>query len=346
MRTIRLRFQRQRHSRYHARMMKLQHCSAIALCLLIFTATAHSQTDQRLLQLGFRATPHWADTADEPTFIFGGNVKGRDDDIDIFYWDSAGHIKFDRNERNPPFWLGYRALAITMFGDDIPEITGDLVDVSLAAAFQLNDGGRSDEWRFDLALGAGTANDGHWSNTDALYGVGTMNAAKPLDEDTILHIGINYNGNRTIWPDVPLPYVSIFSRLNAEFSYNVGVLSSGLLWQLQDNAAAVWVDYVTQSSLTIGGSIGLGHEWSVFIEYKDTNDSFFINDRGNERLFYEKSQIALGLEWKRGTAWNVRFGGGYAWDQRFATGFDLWDVDGLLDPTDEPMFFLTVRGTF
>jgi hypothetical protein len=318
---------------------------AASLALLVPVTAAISQTDQRLLQRGFRQGPHWADTSDEPTFINGGHTKGSDEDIDLFYWDSVGRIKFERENRSPNFWLGYRALTITIDGD-IPQITGDLVDVSVAGAFQLNDGGSSDEWRVDLALGAGTANDGHWSNTDALYGVGTINAAKALSEESVLNIGVNYNGNRTIWPDIPLPYVSVFTQVNSDLSYNVGFLSSGLMWQLDDNAAAVWLDYVTATSFTIGGSIGISKEWSTFIEYKDTNDGFYLNDQNNERLFYEKSQVALGVEWKRGTAWNIRLGGGYAFDQRFASGFDTWDTDGVIDPSDEPMFFLTVRGTF
>jgi hypothetical protein len=326
-------------------MINLARRSFVVLGLALLTSASFAQTDQRLLQHGFRASPHWADTSDEPTFIFGGHTEEAGDDLDIFYWDSFGHIKLERDNRNPDFWLGYRSLTITIDGD-IPQITGDLVDVSLAAAFQLNDGGRSDEWRVDLALGAGTANDGHWSNTDALYGVATINAAKPLSEDTILNIGVNYNGNRSIWPDIPLPYVSIFTQVNSELSLNVGILSSGLLWELDDNAARVWFDYVTASSLTVGGSLGIAREWSVFAEYKDTNDGFYLNDRNNERFFYEKSQVALGLEWKRGTAWNIRLGGGYAFDQRFATGFDVLDTDGVLNPSDEPLAFLTVRGTF
>ena len=50
----------------------------------------------------------------------------------------------------------------------------------------------------------------------------------------------------------------------------------------------------------------------LFGEVKQTIDGFFVEDQGDTRLFYEKNQVAGGIEWKHGTAIDLRLGAGYA----------------------------------
>jgi hypothetical protein len=326
----------------------LPSCFAACACAFVSGRTATGQIDQRILQHGFAAEPHWAVTDDEPTYIMGGEAvdagTGQRDDINIFHWDSTGRIKLDREESDPEFWLGYRAMTIAIEGD-FSQITGDLNDVALVGAFALNERGHADSWRIDFAAGAGTANDGHWSNTDAIYGIGAINASQQLDQDSFLHVGISYQGNRVLFPDVPLPYISYIQKVDESLSYELGVLRNAVLWDVTDGLR-IEASYLTATTLAATITADVSNQWSVFFEYKDTIDGFYQNDRGNGRVFYERSQVAAGVQFDLGTSTTVRLGGGWAFHQDFATGFDIRGTDSILRPDDAALFFLTLRGTF
>ena len=314
----------------------------------LLQSAANGQIDQRLLQRGFGSEPHWADTYDEPTYIFGGegrdSATGETDDIELFYWDSTGRIKLDRNQTNPNFWMGYRFLTLGIQGD-FAQVTGELVDVALVGALALNQGGQADSWRIDLAAGAGTANDGHWSNTDAIYGVGTLNAARQIEPDTILNIGVSYHGNRVLFPDIPIPYISLQQKLNPTLSYELGVLNSSVRWDVLDGVRFEGA-YITATSMSASLTFDLSKDWSMFCEYRDSIDGFYLNNRNNTRVFYDQRQVAAGFGFNLGEATRLRLGGGYAFDLDFTTGFDIRNRQSILVPDDGAMVFLTIEGTF
>lgn len=314
----------------------------ITLAAISIHAGAFAQTGPSLLIQPWADKPQYASTYDEPMFIFGGHTKGDDEDIDILYYDSFGRVKFDRDNPEPNFWLGYRAMTIGIGGDQ-PGLPGDLNDISLAAAFRLGDG--SGEWQLSIAGGAGTANDGHWGNSDAIYGIATINAAHRIDDRSALNIGINYNGNRTFLPDVPLPYLVYQHRSSKSFAYSLGVPTSGVTWS-PTNDLTFHASYTVPTTILASVTYGLNKEWSIFGEYTQTLDGFYVEDQGDTRLFYEKSILAAGVRWIHEPLIDIRGGLGYAFDQRFSRGWDVRDLDSVAKPSDEMVLFFTVQGTF
>ena len=319
----------------------LQGSWVTALVASVVALPAAAQTAPSLLLKSWHEYPHIADTFDEPIFIDGGHTQDGED-IDLLVYDSYGRIKFDRNSPDPNMWLGYRVMAIGM-DENIPNLPGDLTDLSVALAMQL--GESSDNWRWSLALGAGTANDGHWSNTDAIYGIVTLNGTHRIDEDSAIDLGVFYNGNRTLIPDVPLPYAMYRYKLSDEFAYRVGIPYSGLSW---DPAEEVSVDleYSFPTNLLANVSLHLDKHWSIFGEFARQVDGFFLNDEGHQRVFYEANRISGGVRFMKAPLIDIRAGVGFAIDQEFASGFDIRDLDSIAKPSDELMFFFTVQGTF
>jgi hypothetical protein len=325
-----------------SRLFQTNRASLGVALMMLCAADGSGQTSPSLLIEPWKDEPHWADTYDEPMFNPSGHSKGDDRDIDLVYYDSFGRVKLDRDDQKPGFWLGYRALTIGVGGDQ-PLLPGDLVDVSVAAAFQVTE--HDQPWRWSLAVGAGTANDGHWSNSDALYGVATLNASHQIDERSALHIGLNYDGNRTFLPDWPLPYFVFEQRASEDFSYRLGLPSSGVAWKPWEYLT-VSAGYSVPINLSVRISLDVAYDMSLFTEYGRTLDGFFLQDGGHTRLFYEMSRVSAGVRWIREPWIDLRVGVGYAFDQEFATGFDVRDLDTLVEPSDEMLVFFTVQGTF
>lgn len=308
---------------------------------MTFVAAAQAQTGPSLLIKPWGDKPQWASTYDEPVFINDGHTKGDDAKIGILYYDSYGRVKLDHDNSDPGFWLGYRMLAIGIDGDQ-PNLPGDLNDLSIAAAFKLGEG--ADGWRVSLLVGAGTANDGHWSNGDAVYGIADINASQRIDEDTYLHIGVHYSGNRTFLPDVPLPYITYTHRDSESFSYAVGVPTSSVRWKPWDRVT-IDANYTVPSNLFANISYALTTELSIFGEYSRTLDGFFQNKQ-SDRLFYDLTRVSTGVRWIKEPLIDVRAGIGYAFNQEFATGFDVRRTSTIARPSDEMLFFFTVQGSF
>jgi len=315
---------------------------AAAIIALVCESSANAQTNPSLLIDRWTAAPQWASTYDEPMFIDGGHIKGSDDDIDLLYYDSHGRVKFDHDNADPGFWLGYRALTMGI-NEDVPELPGDLNDISVAAAFRLGD--LSTDWRLSVAAGAGTANDGHWANTDAIYGIGTVVATRELDETSRLHIGLDYNGNHTLWPDAPHPVLTYECRLDRDWTIKLGSPSTGFRWTGL-HPITVSFDYTVPTNVLANVSYELNKDWKLFGEFGRTVDGFFRNDQGDRRLFYELNRVTAGVHWIKGKLIDLRLGAGYAFNQRFSSGFDIRNLDTVASPSDEVMFFLTVQGTF
>lgn len=290
--------------------------------------------------------PHWAQTIDELIFINGGHDKRAEGDIDIFYWDSQGRVKFDKADPDPAFTLGYRVLTMDVGASDTPAINGELNDLAIAAALRLGGDDAADEaWEWTLTAGVGTANDGHFSNGDAVYGIGGINAAHTIDPDSSLNIGVSYHGNRTFLPDVPLPYAVYRHRVDEKLAYSVGVPTSGIVWRPVE-PLVLRAEYTVPFNLAGSAEYSFSENVGVFAEYRRTLDAFYIDDRENTRLFYDFSRVSTGVHLTWQPLIDARIGIGYAFDQDFSTGFDVRGLDTVAEPSDEVLFFFTLQGTF
>lgn len=317
--------------------------AAMVLGVLALGTSVSAQTNPSILVMPWQDEPHWAETFDQPLILNGGHLKGEPGSIRIVHYDSFGRIKLDRENADPRFFLGYRILTIDV-DSGVKRLPSGLTDIALVGGYRVGEIG--DDWKLSVLAGGGTANDNHFSNSDALYGIGAVNLSKDLDERSRLDVGVSYHGNRSIFPDIPLPYASYTTRVSDELSLTLGLPVSSVQWRIAQ-PVSVEVRYAVPNSFTGRVSLHLSEDVSLFAEYDRKFDGFHRHNlSGDRRLFYEMNAVGAGVRFKLGNLADVSVGGGYAFDQSMKTGWDVRDLDTVAEPSDEPYLFLTVRGTF
>ena len=311
----------------------------IALALNVSSTVA--QTGPSLVIRDWPTEASVVETRHDFMLVTGGYTKGDDHGIKTLYIDNSGRVKFDAVEQTPTFSAGYHALTIDIGGDH-PDLPGGATDLAAVGALSL--GTAFDDWELTLIGGAGTATTNHFSDGEAIYGIGTLHATRRIDDQTAWHVGLNYNGNRSIFPDIPLPYITYQSQLNDRFGFTLGVPFSGLRWRVFDNVS-IELSYGVPTTINGRATLHLSQQLGVFAEYKQTLDGFWIDDVDHRRLFYEAQRAAVGVEWRTGHI-DVAAGVGFAFDQEYSVGWDVRDTDEVAEPSDEVLVFLRLGARF
>ncbi len=200
------------------------------------------------------------------------------------------------------------------------------------------------DWEIYLLGGAGTANDGHFDDEEALYGIGTVHFARKLSADEEWMFGLSYDGHRAFLPDFPLPYASYRRKLNDQFIAVVGVPFGGAYWRPLERLR-VDVTYTLPTDLKGRVSWYFTGNLSVFAEYTRAQDGFSIDGVDNRRLFYSARRAFGGVRWVNKLV-DVSLGIGYAFDQEFERGFDQRDTATVTKVDDAPLAALRLEGTF
>jgi hypothetical protein len=315
-------------------------CLTIALATLVCSINLHAQVDPTMLLTEWEEGPHWAQSYDEPLFFNKGSLKDGGPSINLWRWDSEGVVNVNRNDPDPDLTFGYRYLTMSIDTDAALPI--GMENLAIVGAYRFKHEQGQLQWRING--GMGTANDTHYSNSDALYGVAAINGTHEIDESSRLHFGISYLGNRSLYPDIPLPYVTYEHQASDQLSYRVGVLNSSLEWKLSD-AWSIQVEHDFPLNFRGGTVLTLNDQWSLFAEYVHSIDSIYLDGMNNTRLFYDLNRVDAGFRWK--SEWiDLTVGMGYAFDQRFDTGFDIRQRTNAGRPSDEIFLMIAVQGTF
>jgi len=313
----------------------------LPLLVLAVIAPVQAQSPRDMVILPWQAGTHFAETLDDLYITANGHTRGTDLDTSIFYWNSYGRIRLNRHNPDPQVMIGYQILALSV-SSDLQAINGDFFDLALAGGYKFDE--CDNGWRFSVIGGLGTANDNHFRNSDSLYGLATVNAAKTLDEKSALNLGLQYDGNRVVFPDIPLPYGMYTRRANDQLFYGVGFPVNFIRWHPLP-ALGLRLSYTIPAGLGADVAFWLRKNICLFIAYDESTDTFHIDDQDNRRLFYQTRRGTAGL--RLITKWaDLSLGAGYAFDQKFRSGFDLRDTTNVARLSDEPFLALKIRGTF
>ncbi len=312
------------------------------LAILGFGALSlEAQVDSNLLRREWSVDDHWADTYDKPFYIFKGGEDAGGNEYGAFHWDSYGRVKPDRANPTPPFWFGYRILTIGI-GTQDKFLDHGLYDVGLAFAAKLGPIGEA--WTLEAAGGVSTANDGSFSNTEAIYPTATIAAVHVLGAHESLQLGVTYDGNSALLPALPLPLVEYEARLDPSLRLRAGFPHCEVEYRpFRDFSLLLIAEY--PSDARVHAEVDLGGGFRVFSEFVRRIDPFHLRDAGRERVFYQLHTVEGGLRYSRGWL-DLSLSGGWAFSQEFFTGYDLRDRDLHARPGDRPMIALTVQGTF
>lgn len=261
------------------------------------------------------------------------NITGADVDLSIF--TSTGRFRLDPDASYNPT-IGYEFVQYEIGSSDAA-LPDDLTDVSFAFGGSLGEvefGETLGDWQVGYTVGIGYAGSTPFQDGDAYYGKADVFAVKVIDRDTRWLLGLNYDGNRSFMPDVPLPAISYFSRFNETTTYAIGLPFSRLTWTPDE----FWtIDIRSSVFFSFNGSVSYqaSQDLRLFASFVRRSDAFTIQGGfPNRRLLFTQDRLELGLTYDIRENLALTLAGGYALNQEFEVGFDSRDPTGLRDLDD------------
>lgn len=273
----------------------------------------------------------------------GGGQGGTRQDVAVYRFDAIGRarIKLDQPWMQT-FYVGTDH-RYTLFDTADPLVPRRLVDQSFAVGADLIE---QEKWSLHVAAGLGFAGNHPYVNHEALYGMVDVFARINIHEDGQLYVGLNYNGNRGIFPDVPLPTIVYRARFTQQWAIALGLPYAQVdftpIRQLRFSVRYFPVDNVTASAsytpvpwFTI--------EAKYFSEYRGYHIDGMIDTR---RMFVSSRNAELLARITPLKQVTVELAAGFTFDQSLEMGFDTRNTDTIRDLPDQPYVRIGVAVRF
>ncbi|MEM9416449.1 MAG: hypothetical protein AAGA29_13385 [Planctomycetota bacterium] len=306
---------------------------AVLLCTCGLTAPAEAQTGPELMLLPWQ---------EGQTAQVAGGVSYQDTetdradfDLDLTRFVGSGRFRLHPgSDYDPTLGLDYTYLDLNTSDPMLPT---RLVDFSIAFGGQL---GTTDfgldcgDWRVGYTVGIGYAGDVPFHDGDAWYGLGSLFAVKAIDRDTQWIVALQYDGNRSFLPDIPLPSVTYRARYNDELTYALGFPFSSITWKPDDRwtvmlrtalfiSITARVEYTPSEGLVIYGT------------YEREVDAFQLDgDDSSRRLIFSQQRLEAGVQARLCENTTLTASVGYAFSQEFERGYDSRDTNTVRDLDD------------
>jgi hypothetical protein len=212
-------------------------------------------------------------------------------------------------------------------------IPKDLTDESVAIGTAI---GEYHGWVAGLTLGIGYAGDTAFERGSAWYGNATLGVGKQINDNDILGIVLDYDGNRPYFPDIPLPGVVYRHKVDPEILLALGLPYSSIEWRPTERLKLeASYTLVSQFAARVGYEV-VKHVF-LYGSYADVQDAFHVADLGsNRRLLFSQQRVESGVEFSANDHLMLRLAAGYAFDNRFQRGFDFDNPDKLVNFSDSP----------
>jgi hypothetical protein len=323
--------------------MRLIRSSAAVAAIAMASSSALAQVGPELLLNPFRGETR-VDATVIGTYFFESDADFGDafsDDIDVQlarYTAMARVRLMPEHKADPRFGMSVTTLTVDTTDDVFPESFTDI-------QFGLGTGiAEFDGWVAGLVLGFGWAGANEFGDGSAYYGAATLMFGRQLDANTSLGIAIDYNGNRSFMPDVPLPGI-VWTRkipeqdlkvsLGFPFAYGRWRPYQPLLLEVN----FTFPDFVgARVSYDLVEGVGLFGSLSQRTDAWNSDD---LED-DNDRIFFEQTTAEFGARFSVYDNFVLLIAGGYAFKQEFSTGFDTRDTDKIFEIDDGP--FARIEG--
>jgi len=307
-------------------------------CLVLLTVPAivYGQTGASLMIKPFTEGKA-SETQTGWMFTGQGHIRdASDSNITLSHYDVEGRFRFDAADPDSPR-VGYAWSFIDIDTDD-PRLPSDLSDQAIAAGFGLFE---TDKWRVGATIGVGYAGDSEFDDDDPWYATANLIASQQIDDVSSLQLLLSYDGNRSIFPDIPLPGIIYHRRVSDTFQYSLGVPYSQVVWTPTPKWRISASGAIPASALNLGFNADANYEvddsLSLFASYGYQMRAFSVGTlSGNDRLFFEQRRAEGGLRWTPVADLDVTLAGGFAFDRRFRQGFDVRSLSDSIKISDEP----------
>jgi len=154
--------------------------------------------------------------------------------------------------------------------------------------------------------------------------------------DPDLGFVIDYDGNRSLYPDIPIPGIAYRHEFDPKLNYTVGLPLSSVTWK-PSKPISVTATWQFVDSLDARIEYTLSPAWIVFGNVAQRKEAFTVDGIGDhDRLLFQGRSIEAGVRWHPWAHTSFLLAGGYAFNQEYSVGYDQGDSDKLADVSDEP----------
>jgi hypothetical protein len=229
--------------------------------------------------------------------------------------------------------LGYDVLYYDINTTD-RSLPGHLWDTSVGFAQPV---ARLGKYFAVVTAAVGYSGDTPYSDPHAVYYTANFLVGRQFSDNKALIFDLNYDGNRTFLPDVPIPAVEYKDRVNEYFDYTIGAPINSLTYR---PLTGLQVDFGWELVETFSARVGYSPDrhLEVYGEYVDRLTGFHVsaNPDPDSRLFFQERRAGIGFGWKPTKLIRVSVAGGWSFGNEFYRGFDVRNYDVVRHLSDGP----------
>jgi hypothetical protein len=318
-----------------------------ALCAAGLLGDASAQTGPGLLIAPFEPDKNY-ELNGSAVLLDRGESDNGGGDFQLFVYDAWGRMRLDLDEFLPGVdraqpRAGFEVTFLDV-DDDAGVVPANLVDASVGLGIGVLSEG---SWIAGLTVGVGYAGAGAFGDGDAWYGKADLVVGYQIDDEQQVGVVINYDGNRSFMPDVPLPGVIYRRRVDSRFDIGVGFPFSDITWR-PVGPLTLKLTYFIPEDLSFEAEYKIGDSFAVFAGFLSRNEAFHSNDLDNnlDRILFQQTRAELGVRGTINETVSLSLAGGFAFNQQFDVGFDTRNADELAEISDEPYVRLAVEARF
>ena len=265
------------------------------------------------------------------------DIDGVDSDLEIYEFASRGRFRrtASDDDESGTFALGYKTLYLDLQTTDdvLPE---RLSDTSIAIGYEHPTG---DFTRWGVIGGIGYAGTEPFDDSDSIYFIGDLFYEMPLDRRSKLTLLVSYDGNRAIWPDVPLPAFAYTRQFDSDEGNAVAVI--GLPFSSFDMTRGDWryrIGYSVPFSIDALAEYELSEGLHLFGSYDSRYRGFWMEDDEDRRVFLSQQRVEGGVRLTTSGRRRAELvaAAGYSFGQELETGWDVRDTDTLREVDASP----------
>ena len=296
---------------------------------LALPAIAFSQTGPDVLLKPWR-TGEWIQSQGDFRIQNEGSTKNSND-FRLTTYDLSGRMRLMPGEKADPR-MGFNYTEFNTDGD--PALPSHMIDTSANVGVGIADW---NGWLAGITIGAGYAGSGAFDDGDAWYGMADFLVGHEFDKTSSIGFVLDYNGNRTLMPDVPLPGFLYTKQLEPQIVAGIGFPYSSIEWKPNDQMT-LSAKYYLPDDLQLHIDYDVIETLSIFGDFRARQQAFHWDQitTNADRIIYISRQVEAGIRWSPVKCATLIVAGGYAFSQEFNVGFDTRDQDRIAKPSDEP----------
>ncbi|MCC5831002.1 MAG: hypothetical protein JJU36_16270 [Phycisphaeraceae bacterium] len=253
--------------------------------------------------------------------IPSSRAKGSTDSFPLTVGEMRGRgMIMAPDRRVPAVYLGTQATMINgRLGASVGPSFTTAVDHSGAIGATMF---LSEDWAVGGTFGVGHAGTKGYQDGKGVYFMADLMAGHQLSEHSMLIFGISYNGNRAIFPDIPLPGFLYTYTVSKDLNIAVGVPQSTVTWKPVD-AVTLRLSYSIPVTIDVDVDVEIYEGWTLYGKFENRFAGFHESGQSrNQRIMVRQRRLEGGIRYKWDSV-EVSIGGGFAFDQEVSRGFDI-----------------------